>query len=396
MRIAMTGATGMLGSELLFEIVKQHLNCLDQLQLFVLGRANDSTPPQRIQDLFTSGGLDYMQLSPDAGILKHLRNAIIPIVFDFSNEEPGLAGEDLSQLRNGQIDFFFHVGSLTDLRHDSAVQAQLENSNISGTNRLLRLLDRLDVARLAYVGTAYVCGSNAGDIHPTDVDLHQKFRNPYEKTKLQAEILFREYAYRRNTKCYIFRPSTIAGRLLENPIGYTRNFEVFYGWAAWFLKQKSKRFGSLADLLEQPIEMNIRLRVNPKGGLNIVPVDYVAKMLIALTCEDNNCTEYHLANREETLHIDHISWMLESINITGFTFVENEPEDQNSLERLYYRSLGKVYTPYMISGPMNFDTSNLKQTEGRLGVTCPRIDQVHFGHLMNYAKAKRFGLDELM
>ena len=173
-----------------------------------------------------------------------------------------------------------------------------------------------------------MCGSKTGDIHPTDVDLHQKFRNPYEKTKLQAEILFREYAYRRKTKCYIFRPSTIAGR--------------------------------------------------------------------GLTCEDNNCTEYHLANREETLHIDHISWMLESINITGFTFVENEPEDHNSLERLYYRSLGKVYTPYMISGPMNFDTSNLKPTEGRLGVTCPRIDQVHFGHLINYAKAKRFGLDELM
>ncbi len=135
MRIAMTGTTGMLGSELLFEIVKQHLHCLDKLQLFVLGRANDSALSQRIRDLFTSGELDYMQLSPDDGILKHIHNAIIPIVFDFSKDEPGLAEDDLQQLRNGQIDLFFHVGSLTDLRQDSAVQAQLENSNIHGISR---------------------------------------------------------------------------------------------------------------------------------------------------------------------------------------------------------------------------------------------------------------------
>ncbi|MFC1650552.1 SDR family oxidoreductase [Candidatus Latescibacterota bacterium] len=395
MRIVMTGATGMLGSELLIEIVKQHLDHLNKLQIFILGRPGNSTLLSRIKGLFESSGFDYLK-SSDNNTIKQIRNAIIPIDFDYSYDDTGLTEDSFNKLRKGKIDIFFHIGSLTDLRHDIATQVRLENSNVNGTYRLLKILDRLDIVKLVYISTAYVCGSKTGIIYPNYVDLDQKFRNPYEKTKLKAEILIREYAIRKKSKLYIFRPSLIAGRLLESPIGYTPKFEIFYSWIAWFLRQKYKYVNSVTDLFEETIAMDIRIRVNKNSISNIVPVDYVAKILSVLTCEEFLDTDYHIANHEETLQVDCISWILESIKITGVTLVENEPKDKNILERLYYRSIGKILTPYLVSGPMNFDTTNLKQIEDRLGVTCPRIDQIQFKSLMDYAKTKRFGLDETM
>ena len=38
MRIAMTGATSLLGRNLLFEIIKQNINDLDKLEIIVLGK----------------------------------------------------------------------------------------------------------------------------------------------------------------------------------------------------------------------------------------------------------------------------------------------------------------------------------------------------------------------
>jgi nucleoside-diphosphate-sugar epimerase len=43
MRVALTGATGFLGRNLLFEIVKRNLQALDRLQVVVLGRFPPAT-----------------------------------------------------------------------------------------------------------------------------------------------------------------------------------------------------------------------------------------------------------------------------------------------------------------------------------------------------------------
>lgn len=395
MRIAITGATGLLGRNLLFEIIKQKFDNLENIELLILGRSHPTTSlHDRILDILIYDGLDYLDIEQNQRkkALAKINAAITPIPFDLAQDNLGISNEYLPHLKTKPIDHFFHVAALTDFRSDNTTKAKLEEVNVRGTQRILNLINNLCVDQLVYVGSAYSCGSKTGLVKPDYVNLKEVFRNPYEETKLRAEVLMREFSRKKNIKIKVFRPSTIAGRLIEKPIGRINKFDVFYGWAAFFLRYKLKQIKNISNLYSESCEIPIRLRFNPQGGLNIIPADYAAKVMYGISMEDGQFDSYHLANNVQTPNQLYGDTTFEALKITGYQYVAEEPKDKNKIEEMYYRTVGKIFTPYGISDEIIFDVSNLTEFTKKSGLICPVINRENYLKLLKYAMDNYFGI----
>ena len=392
---ALTGVTGLLGRNVFFEILKDNLQDLEQIEIIILGRpASDHSLKERIKKIFYDEGINYLSIHPDylTEFDLFLDTRTIYIDTDLSKPEV-ITAEEKMKLSNKIIDHFFHIAANTDFRDSMDTIETLNRQNVEGTAQILELCKGLNVKAFSYVSSAYVCGCTYGDIEPHYTNLNQDFRNHYEKTKLMGEILVRQYQERSGVKCRIFRPSTISGRLIEDIKGEIYKFDVFYSWAHFFLKLKQKRYsGDLDGIYDETVEMNIRVALNFNAGLNIVPVDFAAKVLYHVCKHDIEGTHFHLVNNNETSNTLYMSKMMEILNITGYEFVDDIPEDMNPLEKFYYKSLGRIFTPYFVQDEINFDTTNLKEFYEQQNLHCPEVDEENFQILIEYAKTRHFGL----
>ena len=69
MRVAVTGATGVLGRNLLFELIKRHRGDLDSLEVLVLGRSRGGRDVRRrAEDAVLSDGLPYGKMLAEAAV----------------------------------------------------------------------------------------------------------------------------------------------------------------------------------------------------------------------------------------------------------------------------------------------------------------------------------------
>jgi nucleoside-diphosphate-sugar epimerase len=395
MRIAITGVTGLLGRNLLFELLKQNLNDLAGLEIFVLGRP---APPlmldERIDEILREDGAPYCGVGAfeaDA-FLEEVRPHVWPTMCDLGRDDLGLSPEDYERLNEAPLDFFFHVAALTDLRDSPQIRENLEDTNVRGTRRLLHLLAHLNLRQVVYVGSAFSCGSVEGVAEPDDVDLDRVFRSPYERTKVRCEVAFRSFVERHRLHHRVFRPAILCGRLIEEPIGAMSKFDVFYGWAAFFVRHKLAVLGDRPDICTIPYELPIRIHINPRSGQNIVPVDYAAKAMVAECMHGGRATSYHLASDAEIPHRDYIPWLLDGVGIRGCTFVDEEPTDKTPHESLYYRTVGRVFTPYVTSQPTHFSLASLDASRRFGPGIWSALNREQFARLMPYAQERRFGV----
>lgn len=397
MRIAITGATGLLGRNLLFEIIKQNINNLDSVEIIVLGRNKDGTHiGDRIKEIVLTDGIAYMSASKNCieSIKRYCKSGIKSIYIDLDKAKLDMEREDFNLLKSKPIDSFFHIAALTDFRDTPEVVSALKRTNIYGTQQILELAETLKVGEFCYVGSAYSCGTMSGNIKPDYVNGNQMFRNPYEVSKLEAENIVRKFSKKTKTKCRFFRPSTICGRLIETHVGTINKFDVFYAWAAFFLRMKSKKLKTWEDRYKNSVNMDIRIHYSLKSGLNIVPADYAAKVIYHLCAQKDPGESYHLVNNQETPHDLYIKLTLKTLNILGTKHVDQSPKNMNTLEKLYYRTVGKVFTPYITSEPMLFDISSLTNVLHKANLSCPPVDESNFLVLMDYAKKHDFGSNE--
>jgi nucleoside-diphosphate-sugar epimerase len=397
MIVAMTGATGFLGSNLLFEIFKQNFTQLDRLKIFALGRAKTAEQlGESLEKLMANDGRKYLGLSQEEYEQKLqpiVKQCIIPIPADLTQDNLALSLHELSNLKQAKIDFFFHVAALTDLRCDRSVEFSCSEINVKGTQRVLDLVSILNLREFIYIGTAFSCGMEVGEIQPDSINQNNLFRNPYESSKLKSELLVRDFFRNKAMKFRVFRPSVLAGRLIERPIGTTKKFDVFYSIPAFIVNKKYEIVNSLNKLYSEIIEMPLRVHLNYNSGLNIVPVDYAVKIIYGACIHSDPSTFYHIANLQPIPHREYGKWMLEAIAVKGCIFSPEEPINKNSLEKLYYRTVGRVLQPYMLSEPMDFKTDNLRSLENKLDLECPPINKDNFMKLMDFAKQQYFGLN---
>ena len=149
--------------------------------------------------------------------------------------------------------------------------------NVTGTARVLELAElaqsRGGLRRFAYVSTAYVAGTHEGTFTEADVDVGQDFRNPYERSKLEAEQLVRETG--RRLPVTILRPSIVVG---DRRSGWTASFNVLYPPLRAFARGL---YPAVPAVRSAPVD--------------VVSIDYVADAIFSV-CEgeDGVGETYHL------------------------------------------------------------------------------------------------------
>lgn len=395
MRIAITGATGLLGRNLLFEILKQNLSSLSDLEIVVFGRqSHRQSLEHRLVNIIRNDGFDYLGVKNEGSddLLNEIRRRLVCVNFDLTQKDLSISQDGFKKLKGKKIDKLFHVAALSDFRVTPEIRKMLSLINVDGTKHMLDLSKELGVENFIYTGSAYSAGFVEGDIAPDFVNIEGEFRNYYEKTKLLAELYLKDFAKREKINYKIFRLTGIGGRLMEKPIGSICKYDIFYGWMQFFLKQKLKHIKGIRDIYDATVDMPLRIALNKKGGMNIVPADYSAKMIFAACDSDTESRSYHIVNDVDIPNEDAIKIMLESINIRGYEIVGQQPRDKTPFEKLYYRSAGQIFTPYVITGPICYNHDNLRDIRERFKINCPKMTEESLKLLLDYAKADRFGM----
>jgi thioester reductase-like protein len=242
--VLLTGATGFVGKEILDRLLSRGR------RVYALVRArNDDAAATRLSR--------HANLTAVAGDIEQPGLGVAP----------GLT-EDITTVIHCAASVSFEL-SLEDSRR----------VNVEGTRNVVDFAHRCErLERLSYVSTAYVAGEPRRLFGEDELDVGQRFRNPYERSKFEAEWMVRGRA--RGLPLQVLRPSIVVG---DSRTGRTTSFNVLYG--------------PLKALARGAIPAIPGRRGSP---VDVVPVDYVADRAVELA-EDGPDGTYHLvAGRNAT------------------------------------------------------------------------------------------------
>ena len=125
----------------------------------------------------------------------------------------------------------WHLAAVYDLHVPEAVARRV---NVDGTAAVLEFCrSRRSPCRLQYVSTCYVSGSYDGVFGEDALDEGQRFRNHYESTKFEAEMLVRR-AMAEGLRATVYRPGIVVGDSLT---GETQKFDGPYFFATFLRRQ---------------------------------------------------------------------------------------------------------------------------------------------------------------
>jgi thioester reductase-like protein len=202
------------------------------------------------------------------------RESIQLVTGDITKEDLGIADHQRLEWKHS-ITHLFHLAAVYDLAvpYDIAYEV-----NVTGTRRVNEWARQLpQLQRYVYFSTAYVSGERQGVILETELAMNQSFKNHYESTKYEAEVLVQ--AEREFLPLTIIRPGIVMG---DSRTGETAKFDGPY-----FIMQFLHRFRHL------PIPHIGRTRAT----INLVPVDYVVEATIYLAHSPSGVNKvYHLTD----------------------------------------------------------------------------------------------------
>jgi thioester reductase-like protein len=247
--VFLTGATGFVGREVMSRFLAR-----DDRDVYALVRADDDhSAAERLPG--------HERLSAVAG--------------DIEQRGLGLSDATAERLRRDVSTVVHCAASVSfDLPLDESRRV-----NVAGTRHMAefaRTCHRLE--RFTYVSTAYVAGEPGRLFREDELAVGQSFRNPYERSKFEAEVALREEAG--DLPLQILRPSIVVG---DSTTGRTTSFNVLYGPLKAFARGGMRAIPARRD-----------------SPVDIVPVDYVADRVYELATSGPDGTFHLVAGRNAT------------------------------------------------------------------------------------------------
>jgi thioester reductase-like protein len=332
--VLLTGATGFVGREILNRFLER-----DGERVYALVRADDdSAAAERLPT--------HPRLSAVAG--------------DIERTGLGLGRATRDRLA-AEVTTVVHCAASVSFELGLAESRRV---NVDGTRHLVELAERFPrLERFSYVSTAYVAGEPRGLFREDQLEVGQRFRNPYEQSKFEAELALRDRGA--GLPLQILRPSIVVG---DSRTGRTSSFNVLYGPLKAFAR------GAIPAI-----------PARRSAPVDIVPVDYVADRTVELASGGPDGTFHLVAGRNATT----VGRLLELASQhlgRRAPAVLPPPLYRRVLHPMLRRKYGglrrmEVYFPYF-SMRVRFD-------DRRLG-PAPSVEG-YFGRLMSFAQAARWG-----
>ena len=323
--IFLTGATGFLGTHLLYELLQQ-----TRADIYCLVRA--SSLEQARQKL-------YQQLAAYQLWQENIDTSrIIPVPGDLAAPLLGLSERRFYQLAK-QVEVIYHNGASVNL---VAPYQVLKAANVLGTQEVLRLACAGSVKPVYYVSTISVLATDVeteGQMITEDVSLEAQrdhLEGGYPQSKWVAEKLVQQ-ANQRGIPTYIYRPGRISGHAETgawNPDDYLCR-----------MMRGCIQLGAVPDV-EQNIEMT--------------PVDYMSQAIIHLSERATTPgTVFHLFNSRPIT----ISELATSIRSFGYALRRiSYDEWRETLQRLTQEMPEHALAPLLLFFPEKPSSESVDNT----------------------------------
>ena len=302
-----TGATGLLGTE----IVRQLLTTTDSTIRVVVRAATASKAAHRLQALWWEDEL----LSASIG------QRVIPVTGDITREDMAMDDDSYTTVAS-ETTHVIHCAAETGIQKS---KEELWRMNVEGTRHVVQLAEKMPLLkRFTYISTAYVAGTRSGliieDAPLTLSPSHPftSFYSLYEQSKAEAEQIVRQTTL----PLTVCRPGMIVG---NSHTGRTRNFNTVY------------------YVLKLMLQGRLRcLPVSRKQTVNVVPVDYVAQQVVALTMNPQaEGMTFHLTAPKEQL--PQVGELVESVRVWAKENLQIEIPMPIYLPVTVLRSIGRRY-----------------------------------------------------
>ncbi len=384
--VVLTGATGFLGRELLWQLITTLPVDFDILCL-VRGERAGSPPPASREEVVLLAESRLRTLLDEGAPLPAFdprRARVHALPGDITRPHLGLDETTLAAVAARTVEVYHGAATV---RFDLPL-AEARTTNVEGTREILALCRAAQrqgcLRRLHYIGTAYVAGNRPGRILEDDLDCGQGFHNTYEQTKFEAEKLVRA-AMATTTDpplpVTIYRPSIVVG---DSQSGYTSSFKVMY----WPLKVFARGLIPAVP-------------ASRAGIVDLVPVDFVIKSILALGRLDSSRGQtYHLAagpERATTIGAA-MDVAAEFFRVYKPMFIPLATFERwvRPLLRFVLRGkrrkamdTGRIYVPYLSHGAA-FDTSHTRRDLAGTGIEIPDVRQ-YFLTLLRYCVDSDWG-----
>lgn len=337
MTILLTGATGTLGSRILFSLLEEKWAEIQHIYLPVRERKS-KTPQSRVLKMLESSFVPYFVKNNLPLVLSKV--TVVPANMLLSPD--GFLG-------NKRITHFIHSAGLVNLSTAPEAKDEIFAENLEFTKRIFdAYTDLMD--KFIYISTAFSVGNMEGLI-PNDYlsSAPKAHRNHYEASKYATEKHVMQAGKESGIPVQILRPSVLGGNIMDTPSFFISKYMVFYLFAKFFHRNTS--------------EDSIRITANAESGLNIIPTDYAAKVIVAVF--DTDIEQLNIVH-SKTTHINRgISKILETVDFKNFkltnTIITTATGFESKLEKFYYDTIGIHLTPYLTSKPCEWDTTVLQE-----------------------------------
>jgi nucleoside-diphosphate-sugar epimerase len=201
--------------------------------------------------------------------------AFVIIEGDITKPSLLITEENQKQLRE-KITHVFHLAAIYDLAVPRDIAYRINVDGTDNVNKWVRELTQLK--RYVYFSTAYVVGKREGTLYETELIRPASFKNHYEETKYEAEVLVEEM--KKEIPITIIRPGIVKG---HSQTGETIKFDGPY---------------FMMNFLERLKFLPILPRLGKgEAFVNLVPIDYIIQATTYLSFfENGEGKTYHLTD----------------------------------------------------------------------------------------------------
>jgi amino acid adenylation domain-containing protein/thioester reductase-like protein len=348
--ILLTGATGFLGAFLLDELLRTTtatIYCAIRCSSIQVGR-------QKLQH-----NLDRYSLN---GTIAH-SSRVIPVLSDLSQPLLGLSADEFRQLA-GQIDTIYHNGAYVNLVYPYAA---LRDTNVKGTEEILRLASQVKVKPVHFVSTLDVFQSSH---HSQLAQLAEDDEFPvgelpwsgYAQSKWVAEKLVKT-ANERGIPTCIHRPGMIIGHSQTGA-------------------------SNTEDLVSRLVKGLIQLRTAPSLPLpmHLTPVDYVSQAIVQLAQQPSSwgkafhfSSPHALSLAQLVEHMRSLNYEIRYVEYDRWLnqLLELDATQDNALKSLapLFTSTSDAYSMYLdVLNLANVSCQNVIDALGATSISCPALD----------------------
>jgi nucleoside-diphosphate-sugar epimerase len=347
--IALTGATGFLGSHLMATLLSKGYN------IIVFGRsAKNESLEERISRLLQWFGIDSCL------------DQVTCVDTDLSQDNLGIPTGEYSRLCS-VVDSVIHCAS--DTSFSESKREKVMAANINNLKGILEFSKNAHVNFFHYISTAYVAGTGVTYCKET-LSSVKTFTNVYEESKAEAEKIISRFCEKNSICLSIIRPSIVYG---DSQSGRSLKFNALYFpvRSAQTIRDiylndilnngglKAAKNGIFIDK-EGYLFLPLKIYLPHEGDINIIPVDYFVNTTIKIieNCSSNGI--YHLTNPFHTTMKIIAKYYEQLMKVNGVEIIYGPmPDDllRNPAEELFDRFI-EPYRPYFSDNRV-FDRTNI-------------------------------------